>query len=202
MLILAATPGPGVLLVTSQTATHRLRAGLLTTCGIIFADIFFILLVTYGLAALTKNLQFIIIFVNFLGGLYLIFIGVISFKNCLKNKISEHQKTAINNNSSQKSNAYFFLSGFLVTLSNPKAILFYLSFLPAFVDLSNLKHSDVVIIMITAIVTIAPTMMIYAWMSNQAAKMSPLKQKESIISKVAAIMLIIVGCYMLYRSTL
>ncbi len=202
MLILAATPGPGILLVSSQTATHNLRAGFLTTLGIICADIVFILLITYGLASLTKNLQDIMVFINIFGGFYLIFIGFTS----LKNKAIAAQDDLHKNTSYSKKHYFQFLaSGFLITLSNPKAILFYLSFLPAFVDINNLRHVDVIIIMLTAIFTITPTMMAYALLSNKAAKLSQQDHslpRANLITKVSAVLIILVGCYMLYRATL
>lgn len=202
MLILAATPGPGILLVTSQTTAHNLRAGFLTTLGIICADITFILLITYGLATLTKNLQDIMVFINIFGGFYLVFIGVSS----LKNKTTKTQDSPNTKNPNSKRHYFQFLaSGFLITLSNPKAILFYISFLPAFVDLSNLRHIDVVIIMLTAIFTITPTMMAFALLSNKATKLSrqdPSLKLANLITKVSAILIIFLGCYMLYRGTI
>ena len=206
MIILAATPGPGILLVTSQTVSNNLRAGFLTTIGIILADIFFILLVSYGLSTLVKSLESLTTIISLFGGLYLIFLGAMSFKKTY----SRHQKEYNKKTPLQKSYFQFLLSGFLITLSNPKAILFYLSFLPAFVDLTRLKHIDVVIIIATAIMTITPTLMFYAWMSHQAIKISQRQRSrqatklswKNIISKISAILIMAVGSYMLYRTTL
>ena len=198
MIVLAATPGPGILLVTSQTTSHDLRAGFLTTIGIIAADIFFILLVTYGLATLAKQVQSFIAVINFAGGIYLIYIGV---KSLIKLPLSNYQ-TIANQKPTLKGRLNFILSGFLITLSNPKAILFYLSFLPAFIDLTRLTHTDVLVIILIAVISITPTMMIYAWVTHKAVKMSKRKQGRSIITKTSAYLIIGVGCYMLFRSSL
>ncbi|MGH1427948.1 MAG: LysE family translocator [Arenicella sp.] len=197
MLVLAATPGPGILLVTSQTTSHGLRAGFLSTLGIIIADIFFILLVAYGLATLAKQIQSLIVIINFFGGIYLVYLGVTSFIKLA----SANSQRLPNKQPSLKGNINFILSGFLITISNPKAILFYLSFLPAFIDLTRTTHNDVLIIIFIALISITPTMMIYAYISDKATQLSKGKQSRSFISKISSCLIISVGCYMLYRSS-
>ena len=197
MFILAATPGPGLLLVSSQTSSHGLKAGFLTTLGIICADIVFILLVTLGLATLTKHLQFLMPWINIFGGCYLIFIGWQTIKVAISNASTD---TKSSSNFKIKTLFGFALSGFLITVGNPKAIFFYISFLPAFVDLNQLSMTDISIIILTAILAITPTMLFCAWMTQQVKTLGRNQQSRSIFIHCSAALIITVGTYMLYRG--
>ena len=202
MFILAATPGPGLLLVSLQTSNHHLLAGFLTTVGIICADIVFILLVTLGLGKLTEHLQFLLPWINIFGGCYLLYIGWQSLK-------SDPSRLAYNTENAPeiniRSNVGFVLSGFLITLSNPKAILFYISFLPAFVELNNQSANDIVIIMLAAIISITPTMLFCAWMTQKAKTFRHQQHQQkpkSAFMIISAVLIMLVGIYMIYRGTI
>ena len=187
MFILAATPGPGILLVSSQTATHNLRAGFLTTLGIICADIVFILLITYGLASLTKNLQDIMVFINIFGGFYLIFIGVTSLKN---KTIAAQQDFHKNTSYSKKHYLQFLASGFLITLSNPKAILFYVSFFPAYVDLTTVTRLEVLGLCAIALLTVGGSKGLYAFMAHQSRSLFQNPIALIVLNRIGGIVMI------------
>jgi threonine/homoserine/homoserine lactone efflux protein len=197
MLVLAATPGPGVLLVTSQTALNGIRAGIFTTIGIISADIVFILLVGYGLSSLSNQLDGATRFISIFGGIYLLYIGCQAIRTSLKKMpISTPSDTV----TSHKDIMKFLSSGFFITMSNPKAILFYVSFLPAFVDLNLITNTDIFIIACTASIVIGPTMMFYAFLTNKASQLSNQSQSQTLTALTSGLLIIIVGLYMLTRS--
>ena len=54
------------------------------------------------------------------------------------------------------------------TLSDPKAILFYVSFFPAFLDVSNVSVFDISIIMVTTTIAVGGSKLGYAYMADQA----------------------------------
>ena len=85
-------------------------------------------------------------------------------------------------------------------MSNPKAILFYLSFLPAFVDLTELTNLDVFIIIFVAVFTITPTMLACAWLTQKAKDLPNNYHGQSKFSVISAFLIIAVGLYMFFRS--
>ena len=67
--------------------------------------------------------------VKILGGIYLIYLGVQSWRS---------GSFEIKNNTSRKGNIAEFVTGYLISIVNPKVIVFYIAILPSFIDLNNL----------------------------------------------------------------
>ena len=59
-------------------------------------------------------------------------------------------------------------SGFLITFGDPKAILFYVGLLPAFVEMTTLAWTDILTVMAAATVTIATVKLSYAYLADRA----------------------------------
>ena len=102
-----------------------------TTLGIVAGDIIFIVITLWGLSFLEDTMGNFFVLIKYIGGVYLIFMGITIFKAKTNNQVLE--KADIKSLSSS------FLTGLFITLGDQKATLFYLGFLPAFVDVSNIS---------------------------------------------------------------
>ncbi len=162
MLVLAVLPGPGVMLVMLRTLSHGFAAGAAAAVGIVAGDFVFIALAIYGLSTLSQLLGSFFLVVKYAGAAYLIYLGV----KMLLTKPSEN-KTTLN---PTVRHATHFFAGLLTTLSNPKAILFYISFFPAFIDLANVNALDIIIILFVATVAIGGVMLLYAYATLKSGK--------------------------------
>ena len=67
--------------------------------------------------------------VKIFGGIYLIYLGVQSWRS---------GSFEIKKNTSRKGNIAEFVTGYLISMVNPKVIVFYIAILPSFIDLNNL----------------------------------------------------------------
>ena len=168
MLLLAVIPGPGVLVVVSRTLGSGLSHGLTTIFGIILGDFIFISFALLGLFSLANLMGSLFIFVKFLGAGYLIWMGLSLIFSTSKAEIKNHEK---------KSTSYLssFFVGSITTLANPKAIFFYISFFPSFLDITLLTSLDFLLIYTTAFVAIGGVMMLYAFIA--------LRSKTALCSK-------------------
>lgn len=112
-------PGPDFVGVVRSSMTRGTRAGLLTAVGVTIGLGMYATLSLLGLSALLPQYQWLTWVVRVLGGGYLIYLGI-------RLLLSRRQEVAVSTAERPKSgNALLF--GFLVTLTNPKAIVLFAS---------------------------------------------------------------------------
>lgn len=192
MIVLALIPGPGVLTVTARTASVGPRHGLLTSLGILSGDCVFITFALFGLATLSSILGEFFIVVKYLGALYLIWLGISLFMST--------QKSTVAQTVSAPRYITSFAAGLLTTLSNPKAILFYLSFFPAFLDLSSVSVADTILLYVIATVSVGGVMLGYVYVVHKAKSYCGGSSKFSFFKMGSGSVLIGSGLYVALRS--
>jgi RhtB (resistance to homoserine/threonine) family protein len=112
-------PGPDFVAVVRSSMTHGTRAGLLTTLGVSIGLCLYATLSLLGLSAILVKYQWLTWAVRVLGGGYLIFLGI---------KLLRAKPQAIElDQANPPSRHRAVLFGFLVTLTNPKAIVLFAS---------------------------------------------------------------------------
>lgn len=112
-------PGPDFVAVVRSSMTHGTRAGLLTTLGVSLGLCLYATLSLLGLSAILVQYQWLTWAVRVLGGAYLIFLGI----KLLRAKPQEIDLDQANPPARHRA----ILFGFLVTLTNPKAIVLFAS---------------------------------------------------------------------------
>lgn len=130
-LLLAFTPGPDTLLIVSRTTSHGLRAGGITVLGISAGIFLHTLAASLGVSAILNTSPGLFTFVKFLGAGYLLFIGV---SMVIRTSPKKTQAQGVAPEPSDRSLGLMFRQGFLTNVLNPKVALFFLAFLPQFVD--------------------------------------------------------------------
>jgi threonine efflux protein len=112
-------PGPDFVAVVRSSMTHGTRSGLLTTLGVSLGLCLYATLSLLGLSAILVKYQWLTVAVRILGGSYLIFLGIMLLR-AKPQEIVLDQATRPSRNRAM-------LFGFLVTLTNPKAIVLFAS---------------------------------------------------------------------------
>ncbi len=187
MVVLAIIPDASALAVAARSIASGFKHGVVVIAGIIAGDLVFILLAVFGLSAIAETMEDLFDVIKYLSAAYLVFMGLLLWKA----KPKEIELEGVDE-ISWRSN---FLCGLLITLGDPKAILFYLSFLPAFIDLSAARFNDVVIIVITAISALCCTKLPYAFMADRSrALFRSTKAKRTINLVAASVMFITALC--------
>lgn len=192
MVVLALIPGPGILIVVARTMSQGFIAGVVTSAGIVAGDFVFIALAVYGLSTLSQLLGDFFLIVKYAGAAYLIWLGVriILSKN-------ETDKSQIKTLSSHSTN---FIAGLLTTLGNPKAILFYVSFFPAFLDLSKVNHLDLGLILLVASISVGGVMVLYAYLANKTGSLLKESRASNVVKFGSGTMLVGSGAYVAVRA--
>lgn len=190
--MLAIIPSVSVLAVTARSAAFGFTHGVLTALGIVAADILFILIAVYGLALVAELMGAQFKLVQYLGGAYLIWLGISLWRADTKARQSDEVK--------QSSHSSSFLTGFLITLGDQKAILFYLGFFPAFVDLSRMTPADTLIIIMIAIIGVGGAKLVYAYLADRARTIFENTRAVRGINILAACVMIAVGLTLLLKT--
>ncbi len=123
IILFLAIPGPGNLALITSTGKGGLRGGLAATLGVMAADQVLLWSAVAGIAALLVTYPAAFYAVQWLGAAYLAWLG---FRMLLA-KPGDQPVLNI------KAGHYFRQAG-LITLLNPKAIVFYMAFFPLFID--------------------------------------------------------------------
>ena len=123
VLVFLALPGPGTFTLLTATAKGGLRAGTAATFGVIAGDQVLMWLAAGGVAAILQANETLFKALQYVGAAYLVWIGIklLLARGGAAGPIALEPR-------------HFARQAFLITLMNPKAIVFYMAFFPLFLD--------------------------------------------------------------------
>jgi len=128
-LLLLVVPGPSVLYIVTQSVSHGRRAGIASVAGITTGTLVHIAAATVGLSALLASSAVAFDVVKYLGAAYLIVIGV--------RRLAGFERAQEERARGTRDLGLLYRQGIVVNTLNPKTALFFLAFLPQFVDPSR-----------------------------------------------------------------
>ena len=128
-LALLIVPGPSVLYIVTRSMDQGRAAGLVSVLGIHTGSIVHVAAAALGLSAILASSALSYGVVKYAGAAYLIWLGIRTFR-----EPGEERVTGTGRNHSL---ARIYVQGVVVNVLNPKTALFFLAFLPQFVDVSK-----------------------------------------------------------------
>ena len=185
MFVLSIVPGPSVFLVIVKSMTSNLSQGLITIGGIVFANIIFILLVVYGVGALVASMDGLYAIIKFAGSAYLFWLGI----KLLRTKVKKAEIEQVTESSWHAN----FTAGFIVTISAPRAILFYVSLLPNVIDLTKARVPDVLLLMLIATVAVGGAKLPYALLAYRSSLFLQEEKPKRVMNLLAGVVMILIG---------
>lgn len=133
VLVFLALPGPGTFTLLAATGRGGVRGGYTALFGLLLGDQILMWLAVAGVAALLKANPLVFHAVQYLGAAYLVWIGI----GLLRQPRALGEEGGI-----RLTPGHYFRQAVLINLLNPKAIIFYMAFLPLFIDPA--RHQGVV----------------------------------------------------------
>ncbi|MFT2818031.1 LysE family translocator [Leifsonia sp. A12D58] len=130
-IALIALPGPSVLFVIGRSLALGRLGGFLSVLGNALGLVPIVIAVALGLGVIVTQSVVIFTIIKFVGAGYIVYLGVQAIR---------HRKDAakdIGVSSARKSNWRVLAEGFMVGISNPKSLVFFVAVLPQFVDYSQ-----------------------------------------------------------------
>jgi threonine/homoserine/homoserine lactone efflux protein len=126
IVLIACTPGPNVLYVTTRSIQYGLRASAVGMAGCLIALVLMLIGSAAGLSALLITLPAAFDILRYLGAAYLIWLGIQTWR-------APDEPEDVANVAPEASLVATFRGGFLVGISNPKLLIFAAAFFPQFI---------------------------------------------------------------------
>jgi homoserine/homoserine lactone efflux protein len=127
---LSLSPGPGVFSCLSSGLNHGLRLGVWNSIGMQAANLIMVIAVSLGLGALLLASETLFTAVKWLGVVYLIYLGIVTWRAVPRTFEQDGDDNA-------HTAREVFMRGFWVNATNPKGIIFFAAILPQFIDLAR-----------------------------------------------------------------
>lgn len=193
MATLALVPGTSVALVVATSSVTGVSRGIAVTAGIVLGDLVFVFLAILGMASLAELMGGLFMVVRYVAGVYLVWLGV----SVIRSRPSSSPKVPVKPAPTLLAS---FLSGLLVTLGDVKAIFFYASLFPAFIDLTAVGASDIVIICVLTIVAVGGVKLGYVYFAGAFASAATKHGAGRTARTAAGGLMIGAGSYLLAKA--
>lgn len=134
-ILLAVTPGPNMALIIAATLSGGLAGGLATLLGTLTGLTILVAIATLGMTSIMVLMAEWFDVIRWLGAVYLVVLGIRQFAGWWRNRhLSPATTTALATTNRTTSSGGRYVQGLLVSVSNPKVLLFLGAFLPQFVN--------------------------------------------------------------------
>ena len=132
-LLLNLTPGNDMLYVAARSTSQGIKAGIISSLGIMAGCMVHILAAVIGLSAIIAQSALAFNIIKYVGAAYLVYLGIRSI-------ISRKKTFDVKNKMQQQSYTRIFWQGVITNVLNPKVALFFLAFLPQFINVES-RHT-------------------------------------------------------------
>ena len=193
VLIFGVTPGPGVFAILSRGMINGSKACVMLALGMTISDMLYLIAACLGLAVLATHMGDIFFVVRIVGGAYLIYLG---WKMWTMPINLEETTQSLSTSGYIKS----FVEGLLISASNPKVILFYIAFLPTFMDLASLDAMDIAIASVLTVIALMIGLMAIAIFASKAREFFTSEASTKRLNRGAGSIMVAAGAFLASRS--
>ncbi len=157
-MLVAMLPGPAMMLVIQSSIDKGVKRGLAVTFGILLADSLLLLCICLGLGKLLTSSPTIVLLMSVVTSMYLLYLGVKTI----------YAIRYIKDNDLENVEELTWKNGFLITLVNPKTIIFLLAYFPQFIkiDVNVSELTQLLILSLLFLFSVAIVMCFYAFLAN------------------------------------
>ena len=163
--VLLAIPGPTILLVISYALGHGRKSASATVAGVALGDFTAMTASMLGLGALLAASAMLFTVLKWIGAAYLIYLGVKLWRAPVAAVPQDEAETA-----RKERPRRIFLHTYVVTALNPKSIVFFVAFLPQFLDMTRPILPQMVIFEVTFLVLATLNAATYGLVASMARK--------------------------------
>ncbi len=162
-LLAVATPGPGIAAIVARSLAHGFKGAPAFVAGFIVGDLTWFTVAATGLAAVAKTAAGVFVAITWAGVVYLLYLA-------WKLWTAPAERVAVVEQDGQHG-WRAFVSSLMLTLGNPKAILFFLALLPTVVDLATMNALRFVEISVAIMIVLPTVLFSYVFLAARARQL-------------------------------
>ncbi|HCV3149111.1 LysE family transporter [Acinetobacter baumannii] len=189
--VISISPGAGAIASMSSGLNYGFRHGYWNAIGLQIALLIQIMIVAAGVGVLFATTPLAFQAVKWFGVAYLLYLAYLQWTAPVKDIEIQHEKK-------DKSVSALLLNGFVVNISNPKAIVFLLAVLPQFLDLSKPQWIQYLIMAATMVTIDLIVMAGYTGLASKVLRLLRSPQQQKYLNRGFAVMF---SCAALLLST-
>jgi len=194
IFIFGITPGPGTFALLGKALSSGVKDCYSMALGMTISDIVYLVLATFGLATIAENYSGLFIAIRFVGAAYLIYLGW---------KMWTAEIDIDFNQKGDMAGSWIsgFIQGFLISASNPKVILFYIAFLPTFIDLTTLSNTDIFLISVLTFFALMLGLMMVSYGASSVRRYLKSEKAVKRLNRTAGSIMIAAGVFLVSRGS-
>ncbi|MGE7183881.1 LysE family translocator [Peribacillus sp. NPDC006672] len=186
-ILLIILPGPDTAITTRNTVTVGTAGGFKTMFGTCCALFIHTSAAVFGLSAIIVKSALLFSIFKYVGAVYLVYLGFKTLWGLRNKQVAAAAETPVKG---KYENQSCFKQGFLTNLLNPKVAVFFLTFLPQFVDPGNDTFLPFLIMGITYTVLTAIWFIFYIYLLNQISAFMKKPRTQAIFEGITGTVLI------------
>ncbi len=189
-VVLLIIPGPTILTVISYSVSHGYKVKIPLILAVSLGDSTALALSLLGLGAVLAESAFWFEMVKWVGGLYLLYLGIKLLRAGIKSSETSQDNKSM-------SSRRLFINTYFITALNPKGIIFFVAFLPQFIDPGRDVTSQFWLLAITfvALATLNATM--YVLFAGKASQVLSTPKTQRIFNATGGSLLSVAGLWAL-----
>ncbi|TXR54057.1 LysE family translocator [Reinekea thalattae] len=193
LFVFGITPGPGIFAIISRALVSGSRACFWLSLGMAVSDVLYLIAACFGLATIAENWSELFLAVRIFGGLYLLYLGWKLWTATSAAKITQPLVAS-------PMRLKTFFQGFVISASNPKVILFYIAFLPTFIDVTVLQGKDIIIASALAIIALMIGLSLVAAFASSARHMVQTPRGSRRLNRTSGSIMMAAGAFLLLKN--
>jgi threonine/homoserine/homoserine lactone efflux protein len=187
--VLLAIPGPTVLLIISYALGHGRKAASATVAGVALGDFTAMTASMLGLGALLAASAALFAVLKWIGAAYLVYLGI----RLWRAPVGSGAVSAEASGNAAHRPLRIFLHAYIVTALNPKSIIFFVAFLPQFLDMTRPITRQMIIFESTFLVLATLNAAAYGLMASMARKTIRKPRVQRVVNRVGGSLMIGAG---------
>lgn len=178
LILSAGSPGPSIAALVARVLTGGLRSVLPFLAAMWLGEVLWLTMAVAGLAAIAQSFHTAFLVLKYLGVAYLLYLAWQMWRAPAETKGSDLP--------SRRSGWAMFAAGMMVTLGNPKIMLFYMALLPTLIDMSTVGLTSWVELVATTLVVLVAVDLVWALLAAKARRFLTSPRAVRIANRMSA----------------